>query len=128
MSVGQPSSCDPRATSLEKDDVTPDARGVAADLFLDADPAKPDALMEGQAGGVVGLDAGDQRPDAGPLRLGDQRLEERTPDTAATRARVDIDTLPGDARIDLARRVAGDGRPTGDAPGEAGNETAIAPM
>src|SRR4051794_34786758 len=108
------SGSDGRAPSLEQDDVAPAAIGIAADPFLDADPAEPDPLVEREARGVLRLDAGDQRPDTGGLRRRDQGPEQRAADAPPARGRVDIDALPHDPGIDVTRRVAGERRPAHD--------------
>ena len=49
---------------LQQDDVPPAPTGVAPEGPLDPDPPKPDGFMEPEAGGVLGHDAGEQRPEA----------------------------------------------------------------
>ena len=68
---------------LQQDDVPPAAGRVLAQPLLDADPAEPDPLVQGEARRVVGHDAGQQRPDAGRLAGRDERRRaapDRRPD------------------------------------------------
>ncbi len=104
-------AADDRAPSFEQDDVAPATVCVLAHPLLDADPPEADPLVERQAGGVLGDDAREQGPVAGRLRGRDERLEQRPADAAAARVGRDVDALPGDAGVDLARRVAAERRP-----------------
>ena len=85
------------ASALEQDDVAPSAGGVLPHAVLDADRAKPDTLVEREAGRVVGEDARKQRPDAGRFRCRDEGLEQLSADTLAASLGRDVDALPGDA-------------------------------
>ena len=78
------SGTDDRAPAFEQDDIPPGAASVAADPFLDADPAEPGPLVEGKARHIFRLDTGDQRPHAGSFGCRDQDLEQGEPDAAAT--------------------------------------------
>ena len=57
---------------------------------------------------------GEERPEAGGLRGRDERLEERPTDASAASLGRDVDALPRDAAVDLARRVAAERRPADD--------------
>ena len=70
----------------------------------------PTRSWSARLGGVLGEDAGEERPEAGRLGRRDERLEERPADPAAAGLGGDVDALPGDARVDPPRRVAARGR------------------
>ena len=70
--------------------------------MLDADPPEADPLMEGEAGLVLGQDAGEQRPVAGRLGGRDERFEQAPADAATSGGLRDVDALPGDAAVDAA--------------------------
>ncbi len=74
------SAADDRAPTLEQDDVAPSAAGILSHAVLDADASKPDGFMQGEARRVLEHDAGEERPVAGGLGGGDQRLEEGATD------------------------------------------------
>ena len=80
-----PSGADHRAAALEQDDVPPAAERVLPDPPLDADAPNPTRSWRARLGGVLGEDAGEQRPQAGRLGRRDERLEERPTDAAAAR-------------------------------------------
>lgn len=65
----------PVAAALEEHDVAPAPGDVAPDPLLDTDPPEPRALMEGEAGGVLGKNPGEEGPHAGRLRCDHEGLE-----------------------------------------------------
>ena len=70
---------------------------------------------------------GQECPVAGGLGRGDQRLQKRATDAAAAGLGRNVDALPGDARVDLSRRIATERRPADDraASTVAGHESAF---
>src|SRR5262245_44174830 len=74
-----PGLADRGAAPLEEEHVTPDAVELTEPLTA-TDDAEADALMEAHAGLVLREDPGLDRPDAGRLGRGDERLEQRPTD------------------------------------------------
>ena len=87
---------------------------VAADAFAGPDHAEPGRLVQGQAGGVFGEDAGLDGPDPGRLSRGDQRAQEQAADAAAAGGGVDIDRVLDHPGVDAAAGHGRSGHPPGD--------------
>jgi hypothetical protein len=64
------------ASSFDEDGVAP-ASVVPGDALADADVAEPGGVVEGQAGGGLGKDAGLDGPDARGLGGGDVGVQQR---------------------------------------------------
>src|SRR5436190_362865 len=88
----------PRATTFDQCDVAP-AAVVAADAFAGADDPESGRPMQGEAGGVLGEDAGLDRPDAGRLGRADECLEQTPANPATAMARVYVDGVLDDAGV-----------------------------
>src|SRR5438093_350625 len=100
----------PMAPSLHEHDVAPGAVEPAQPLAQphDAEAAAPVQL---DARGVLGEDAGLQRPDAAQLAALDERLEQGSADAAAAGSFRDVDALLGDACVDAPAGVRPERRP-----------------
>jgi hypothetical protein len=77
------------AAAFEEDDAVP-ASVVSADAYADADGAESGAVVEGEAGGVLGEDPGSDGPDPGGFGGDDERVQE-SGITLALGVRVDVD-------------------------------------
>lgn len=83
--------------------------GVRAELGA-GDPLPPPddpeagVLVQAQAGGVLGEDAGLDHPVAGVLGRGDEALEQLSADAVTALVGVDVDGVLHHAPIDLPRR------------------------
>jgi len=87
---------------------------VLADAFPGADDAEPGDPVQGQAGGVLGEDAGLDGPDPGGLSRGDQRLQEPPADAAAAGGGADIDRVLDHPGVHAAAGYGRGGDPPGD--------------
>ena len=82
-----------------------------------ADDAEAAALVQRDAGQVVGEDARRELPESASLVLGKQRLECDAPGAFAAPRPVDVDRVIGDAGVCRARAIAARAGPRDDAPG-----------
>src|SRR5690349_4123512 len=110
-----------RAAALDEDDVAP-----AAVMLPDAlpDPEDPEAcrLVQGQAGGVLGEDAGLDGPDPGGLGGGDQRVQERMADAVAAGAGMDVNRMFDNPGVDAAAGYSRGSHPARDLASCGGDE------
>ena len=104
MNGGGRSCSGHRAAAFDQEDVTPDAV-VAAHPLAGADHPEAERPVQGEAGDVLGEDAGLDGPDARLLAGGDEGGEQRAADAVGLAAGVDVDAVLDDARVD---RPAGD--------------------
>src|SRR5437763_1281674 len=91
-------SCDGLAAPLQEHGVPPDAVPLR-DSVARPDDAEAAARVQGETGPVLGEDRRLDRPDPAPLRLLDQRRQERAADPEATRRAGDVDAVLGDAAV-----------------------------
>src|SRR5690349_8472410 len=101
------------AAALDKHDVAP-AAAVLADAFPGPDHAEPGRLVQGQAGGVFGEDAGLDGPDPGGFGRADQRVQELAADAASAGGGVDVDRVLDHPGVDAAVGHSRRGYPPGD--------------
>jgi uncharacterized protein (TIGR03083 family) len=84
---------------------------VLAEALAAADDTEPDRLVQGEAGRVLGEDAGLDGPDPGRFGRVDQRRHQQPGDPATASSRIDIDRVLDHARVDLAARDRADRHP-----------------
>jgi hypothetical protein len=96
-------SRDGRASSFEKDDISPDTVELP-DAFADTDCPEPDALVQAQARFVFGEDPRLDRPDPRSLRADDEVFEEFLTDALAAYRLGYIDRLFGNSAVDATVR------------------------
>src|ERR1700722_14267113 len=87
------------AAPLDEDGVAP-AAVMPADAVAPAHLPEPGRAVQGEARGVLGEDAGLDRPDARGLRRPDQGPQQAPPDAQAAGSRVDVNRVLDDARVD----------------------------
>jgi hypothetical protein len=75
---------------------------VLADAFPVSDNPEAAGFVEYEAGGVLGEDAGLDRPDARCLGGGDQLLEQGASDALAVSGGCDVDGMFDDSGVDTA--------------------------
>ena len=102
-----------RAAALDKHDVAP-AAAVLADAFPGPDHAEPGRLVQGQAGGVFGEDAGLDGPDPGGLGGGDQCVQEPAADAAAAGGGMNVDRVLDHTGVNAATGHSRRGHPPGE--------------
>src|SRR6185436_10693861 len=108
-----PRSPDDGAPALHQDDVAPRLTKLAKP-FARADDAEAAALVQRDAGLVLGEDARLERPDSRALGRFDQCPQEASADALAARTLGHVDHLLRDAAVDVAARVGNESRPAED--------------
>src|SRR5436190_5153486 len=122
--ANQGGSRDDVAPPLDEQDVAPDAV-VPPQPLAAPDHAETAVPVQREAGGILGEDAGLDRPDPRLLGPGHELREQQPPDPAAAEPRGDVDAVLGDASVDAPVGDGRERRPADDGPVAAGDETWI---